>query len=316
MKSGLLLTAAMAAVLLAGANSARAAWDFTTISDPAGVSTNAMGINDAGVVVGGSTDSGGNSSGFSLTGATFTPVDVPGAAMTTASGINNAGVITGYYQNAFGVHGFTQTGATATPFDEPNAATGGKTYGSATNAAGTTVGYYFDNALALHGFSVTTGTYTSLDVTGLGSVVSTQALGINAAGTIVGSYSDGTQEHGFVDVGGNYTAVNAPNGSKGTVVTSIDSVGDLGGYYIDGGGTTHGFVDVDGTFYTVDDPNAGTVTEIAGFNSVGQVVGYYVANSDDVFGFTADVTEPRTLAMFGLATLGMLGLRRGRSFGF
>jgi hypothetical protein len=66
----------------------------------------------------------------------------------------------------------------------------------------------------------------------------------------------------------------------------------------------------------VDDPNAGTVTEILGFNNVGQVAGYYVDNSGGVFGFTADVPEPGTLAMFGLAALGMMGLRRRRSFGF
>ncbi len=316
MKSGLLLTAATAAVLLTGANPARAAWDFTTISDSAGVSTIASGINNAGVVVGSSIDGGGNSSGFSLTGATFTPVDVPGAAMTTASGINNAGVITGYYQDSNGVHGFTQTGVTATPFDETNAATGGATYGSATNGGGTSVGYYFDNALSQHGFSVTAGNYTSLDVTGLGSVVSTKALGVNSAGTIVGSYSDGTETHGFVDVGGIYTEINDPLGAKGTAVTSIDSVGDLGGYYIDGGGTTHGFVDVDGTFYTVDDPNAGSVTEILGFNDVGTVVGYFVDPNGGVFGFTADVPEPATFALFGLATFGVAALRRRRAQGF
>ena len=197
------------------------------------------------------------------------------------------------------MHGFTQAGVTVTSFDATNAITGGATYGSSTNEGGTTVGYYFDNGLAKHGFSATGGTYTPLDVTGLGSVVSTQALGINGSGTIVGSYRDGTQNHGFVDIGGVYTAVNDPLGAKGTVVTSVNSVGDLGGYYIDGGGTTHGFVDVDGAFYTVDDPNAGTVTEILGFNNVGQVVGYYVDNSGGVFGFTADVPEPGMLALLG-----------------
>jgi len=107
--------------------------------------------------------------------------------------------------------------------------------------------------------------------------------------------------------------VDDPLGVNGTVATSINSDGVIGGYYIDGGGTTHGFVDFGGTFYTVDAPNAGSVTAVLGISDPLHIVGYFIdAGSGIPVGFSAEVPEPATLALFGIASLGLAALRRRR----
>jgi hypothetical protein len=319
MKSGLLLTAATSIALLFGGNAAKAAWDFTSISDPLGTQgTVASGINDTGLIVGTYTDSSFNQTAFTLSGASYSTVTVSGAASSVASGVNNSGQISGYFTDGSGnVHGYVQTGGTTAAYDvpttPPTSAAVGATYGSGINGAGTTVGYYLDNSSNYHGFVNSGATISGVDVTGVpGTPSGTQALGINGAGTIVGTYYNGTVNQGFIDVGGTFTPVAVP-GATSTTVSSIDSVGDIAGSYTDGGGISHGFVDVDGTFYTVDDPN-GSQSWILGFNNLGTVVGYYLdAATGNPVGFSADVPEPATLALFGLATVGLVAVRRRRA---
>ena len=71
------------------------------------------------------------------------------------------------------------------------------------------------------------------------------ASGINGSGSIVGTYnltaSPGTH-HGFFDVGGNFTLIDAPGGIDGTDVSGINNLGDIVGYYVDANNTRHGFL--------------------------------------------------------------------------
>jgi hypothetical protein len=314
MKTGLLLTAATATSLLVAGHSAQAAWDFVTLQDPGAVSTVASGINNSGQIVGNYVDGSGNTNGFGYSGGSYTTIDVPAAAATTASGISNNGQITGSYTDGSGgVHGFTQTGfgGTPTPFDNPGGI--GNTNGSGINSSGTVAGYYYNGSNTL-GFSKSGPTYT--DVNYPGSLTS-QALGINDLGTIVGSFYDGTLTHGFVNTASTYTQMDDPLGAEGTFTTSINSLGDAAGYYIDGGGVYHGFVDLSGTFYTVDDPNAGggqgQGTEVLGINDELQVVGQNVDINGVITGFSAELPEPATLALFSLGVLGAVRLRRRRA---
>ena len=129
----------------------------------------------------------------------------------------------------------------------------------------------------------------------------------------MGSFSGGGVTHGFVYDGTSYTQLDDPLGVNGTVATTIDNGGDVGGYYVDGGGVTHGFVRMDGAFYTVDDPNAGGITAILGINDQRAVVGYYVDPNGVMTGFQAEVPEPASFALFGLSALGVARLRRRRS---
>jgi probable HAF family extracellular repeat protein len=315
MKSASLLTAATSAALLIMGHSAQAAWNFVTLQDPAGVDTVASGINDSGQIVGNYTDSGAVTHGFGYSAGSYTTIDVPAEAATTASGISNSGQITGSYTDGTGgVHGFTQTGfaGTATSFDVPSGV--GNTNGSGINSSAQTVGYYYDGT-STHGFSKVGASYTPLDVPG---ALTTQALGINNAGTVVGSFYDGTLTHGFVLTASIYTQMDDPLGAEGTVTTGVASDGDTVGYYTDGGGVTHGFVDQNGTFFSVDDPNAGSApgqgTEILGIAPNGvTIVGQFTASNWTVGGFSAEIPEPATIALFGLGALGAVRLRRRRA---
>lgn len=78
---------------------------FTTIDFP-GALTHALGINNAGHVVGRYSDDSGNH-GFLHIGGNFTTIDPPGSVFTEANGINDAGEIVGAYFDSGGSrHGF------------------------------------------------------------------------------------------------------------------------------------------------------------------------------------------------------------------
>jgi hypothetical protein len=314
MKSALLLTAATSTALLIMGHSAQAAWDFVTLQDPGAVSTTASGINDFGQIVGSYVDGSGNTNGFGYSGTSYTTIDVPAAAATTASGISNSGQITGSYVDiSGGNHGFTQTGfvGTSTSFDNPGGI--GATYGSGINSSGTVVGSYYNGSTTL-GYSKSGASFTDVNYPGS---VTTQALGINDLGTTVGSFYDGTLTHGFVLSASVYTQMDDPLGVEGTVVTGVNSLGDEAGYYTDGGGVQHGFVDLNGTFFNVDDPNAGDSpgqgTEVLGINNQLVVVGQYVDPNGVISGYSAELPEPATIALFSLGVLGAVRLRRRRA---
>jgi probable HAF family extracellular repeat protein len=68
-------------------------YNYTTLDDAfqVGFTTGAMGINDAGQIVGGYTNAGGGH-GFLYSGGTYTPIDDPLATKGTgAAGINSVG---------------------------------------------------------------------------------------------------------------------------------------------------------------------------------------------------------------------------------
>ena len=72
----------------------------STIDVPGPVFTQALGINDAGQIVGSyyGGPAGLPSHGFLLGGGTYTTIDVPGSRQTVAYGINDAGQIVGAYE--------------------------------------------------------------------------------------------------------------------------------------------------------------------------------------------------------------------------
>jgi len=87
---------------------------FTPLNDPASNSggdlvTIALGINNAGQIVGLFTD--GEYRGFVYDDGTFTTIDLPagGDEFNPALGINEAGQIVGYFNSATGVHGYLAT---------------------------------------------------------------------------------------------------------------------------------------------------------------------------------------------------------------
>jgi hypothetical protein len=164
---------------------------FTDISIPEATLVNAIGINDAGDVVG-TYVVGGVQHGYLLHGSTLTTLDPPGVtSLATCWGINNAGVITCYGINANGGYSSFITadqGKTYTPFHDPNEGTLGTAIHQINNN-GDIVGTYFDASNAAHGVLYHAGTYNSFDdPNGIGA---TRGDGLNDTLVVVGRYGSG-----------------------------------------------------------------------------------------------------------------------------
>ena len=123
---------------------------------PAGVGNNqAVGLNNAGWVVGFYTDSTGGLHGYLFNGSTATTLDFLGGMGTQAFGINNKGEIVGDYTDSGGVmHGFTYIGGVFQTVDDP-AGVAGSTVINGVNDLGQLVGFYADNNDNVIGFVAT-----------------------------------------------------------------------------------------------------------------------------------------------------------------
>ena len=93
---------------------------FTTIDVPGASSTEAIGINRQGDIVG-LYVSGGVQHGFLLSDDRFTTIDVPGANLTQPTGINSRGDIVGFYVSDGVTHGFLLSDDGFTTIDVPGA---------------------------------------------------------------------------------------------------------------------------------------------------------------------------------------------------
>src|SRR5205814_7020973 len=75
---------------------------FTLLHDPSAATTQALGINDAGQIVGYNYNGGANTHGFLYSGGSYTAIDDPLGVSTVANGINNSGQIVGQYTDGSG----------------------------------------------------------------------------------------------------------------------------------------------------------------------------------------------------------------------
>jgi probable HAF family extracellular repeat protein len=216
---------------------------FTTLNaTSATLSTSANGVNNLGQIIGSFNDAAGASHGFVLNLTVYTPFDNPsGVGATYGTGINSSGQLVGnYFDSSQLSRAYSATGGIPpNSFTAVNALTGVGANVSV-NSNGAVVGSYVSGS-ATHGF-VTMGatTMTLDDPLALGGV--TAATGINDAGDIVGYFTDGSNmTHGFVDIGGNFTTIDA-TASGPTEVFGINNLGDLVGRYVDANGEVQGFV--------------------------------------------------------------------------
>ncbi len=246
----------------------------------------------------------------------FVTLQVPGAISTTAPAINDANQFVGNYLDFLvATPGFGYSSGSYSAIDIPGQAA--TTALGISNSAQVT-GSYTDGGGGSHGFVQTgfpSGPQTTFDDPS--GVDATNANGIGDGRTIVGSYIDGSTTHGFSDVGGSHTPLDVP-GSTATSATGINTARDIVGYYADGGGASRGLVDVGhNTVMTVNNPNAapGGLTEVMGTNDQLAVVGYYVDPNGIITGFTAEVPEPGSMALFGFAALCIARMRRRGAVG-
>jgi len=206
---------------------------FTSIDVPYSTHTQALGINDAGVIVGFYDDDRGTH-GFRYDGL-FATIDVPGGTATFATGINKRGHIIGYYRDGSRVKGFLYEKGRFTTIDVPNSL---DTTLFGINNKGAIVGT-FDDGVS-HSFVFDDGVFTPFDVP-FANVFDHGALGINNRGDIVGYYQTGTPQtisglHGFVFAAGVYYSVDPPGGIN-PMVWDINNRGDFVGDFVTGNGT-------------------------------------------------------------------------------
>lgn len=256
----------------------------------------------------------------------FTSFESPHAGTTMLQGtsglsINAAGDVAGIYLNSPNnnvpnlAHGFLRIASTGaiTEFDAPDAGTGKNqgTFAVSIDAADDVAGQYSDSNTALHGFvrDGTSGTITEFDVPGAPTNIKhrgTMAMSI-AGGNVTGFYSDtNAVRHGFVCSGvlsGNPNCTTFdPTGAgtsatQGTIPLSINSAGDVAGFYIDANKNDHGFIRTAATgaiTAPIDAPGAGTGsggkisfqgTVITSIDTAGDVAGVYADDSGVYHGF-------------------------------
>ena len=251
-----------------GAQQGTAITSIDTAGDVTGVYVDANNVIHGFVL-----PAGGVSSAFNVTGAGT------GAYQGTFPiSMDTTGNVTGYYITASTVaglsyqpkvyHGFVRTASgTITSFDVAVAgATETKPIGI--NATSGVVGSYMTSDKIYHGFVRTTGgAITTFDEPNAGTVstqnadgMGTAGIAINTAGTIAGRYVDATgMSHGFVLSGGSYTSFDAPGAAAnsrtgcsgdgggicknfGTFPASINTEGDIAGFYSDANNVVHGFL--------------------------------------------------------------------------
>lgn len=272
--------------------SAPPAWadTLTTVDFPGAASTKAVGVNDAGNVVGLSVDTSGNTRGFErLAGGTYSAAIVApndNQGYTRALGINNAGTIVGDYLNldnngVQGYGGYLLKGTAYTTFGVGGPVSTGI---AAINAAGDFAGSYGSSAQTNEGFLDVGGALTEFN--GPAGNTNTQALGINSSDVVVGTYDDsGGNTHGFSrsPSTGALTTIDYP-GAVATLANGINDAGTVVGFYQDGAGNTHGYSDKGGVFASFDVPGS-QLTTIRGINNHGVFVGVYTDSAGNTHGY-------------------------------
>lgn len=199
--------------------------------------TEVYGLNDEGQIVGFD----GSSVGFvyDVQTQTFTEIKYPKAIYTVPIAINNAGTIAGYYYSMTGsLFGFKLTGSTYMQISPPGTFAA-QVFGITTS--GEVVGFCQAKRHIRENvnFLFRPGKY-ELILKSIGG--SPLAFGINGSGNaIVGEYApSGTGEEGLLYQNGTAQPLQFP-GARSTAATSINSDGEVAGYFLDSKSHYHGF---------------------------------------------------------------------------
>jgi probable HAF family extracellular repeat protein len=291
-----LIAAASAVALTAGAQTPAAqgqsqAFDYYTFDAvPDSSSTNPLGINARGDIVGAYTSSG-VTRGFRWSDGVLTTIDYPGAVSTDARGINAQGDIVGTYRLAgeprVNVHGYLLSRhGEFSPVDFPGHTS---TIPQRITANGLILGcrHDADTMETMRGIVM-----DAKDLSGDGSEIDAFASMNNGASSdgrlIVGLYTDMDTNRGrgyLLYRGSEFVPFDVP-GSTFTAAWDVNPSGVVVGVYRDAGNIQHGFVWSGAQFESIDVPGARS-TRALGINARGTVVGNYTDASNRVRGFVA-----------------------------
>jgi len=169
---------------------------FVTLDDPAAsvYGTSALGINDAGLIVGTYYDINDVAHGFLYEDGSYTNFDCPNSTATNAAGINASGQIVGFCWYNSTYHGFILSNNAYTPIDFPQ---GTLTYLYGINDAGDVAGTFEDASSNFHGFTYSHLLFNQVDV--LGGTTLTFLIRIKNNGAVVGfAYDSLNESHGII----------------------------------------------------------------------------------------------------------------------
>ena len=201
--------------------------------------TSALGINDAGVIVGAALPVGGSlERGFIFNAGTYAFFSRPGWDRTFARAIGNGGLITGYSQNALGDASagfiYDPLAAAFTDISVPGSLL---TIAQGINGAGQVVGSATLPGSGAKAFlRQPDGTMTLFQI----GTAPTRARAINDTGLIAGFMTVGGVNQGFVGNAGGFQTLMVP-GSDATMPEGINNAGQVSGLYF-AGGATRGFI--------------------------------------------------------------------------
>jgi hypothetical protein len=268
----------LAVVLIASAPLARGQGTYTQIDYPGAVATAAYGIDTAGELSGSYADSSGNVHGFLLSGVTYTAIDYPGSSVTQLFGLNDEGQIVGFNGSSVGfvydiqTQAFTEISYPKATYTIPTAVNNAGDI-AGYYEAGNGSGFGFKLAGSKYTQISPPGTLnaavfgitTSGEVVGYAAAKTTNkdvnflfkpgkyelilrpiggnplAHGINGSGdAIVGEYEPSGTGEGFLYQNGTAQPLQFP-GATATAATSINSDGEVAGYFLDSSSHYHGF---------------------------------------------------------------------------
>jgi len=267
-------------------------FSFTTVDIPGAPSTSALGVNDAGGdLTGSTTDVIVGNPAFVDTNGSFTSLICPGGSINqSAYGVNNLGQVVGACTNADGSSsGFIYSGGIYTVFSYPGSVS---TWAMGINDDGQIVGSYEDSSTNIHGFVYKFGgdaTFTSFDFPDPNGFY-THLTGVNGQGQIVGYYFcpayPTNSVYGFLwnhASDGSLLSINYP-GATGTWPTGLNANGEVVGT-----SRISEFLWSNGNFSALPPvPNSCDFWP-NGINNYGRVVGFWTTdcNTNDYQGFWA-----------------------------
>jgi hypothetical protein len=245
------------------------------INFPSATTTESLGINNLGEIVGEYSPGQQSQNGFRDNHGKFTTIDCAPFSATVTSSINNKKEIVGTYatNDNGAVAGFIWDGnSSCTPvtFDSS-----GTTNVWGVNDSGTIAGFYKDSAGNFHGFLDVKGKFTTFDCAG---ATNTRIYGISNDGSLTGDIAPSPTGpfQGFLHKPGKSskcTAINYPK-AVWTSAKSINKKGMISGWYTDSSNVFHGFVKTGSHYQTVDAKGASN-TLLFHMNDKGQIVGWF-----------------------------------------